>query len=116
MARSMEEVHQLVNAGDVHAFYVTSEWRTKREDILKRDNYTCQRCLGKWTHDGNPVDKIRLRRAKYVHHIKPMKDYFELALEDDNLISLCFNCHEIVEGRQGNKFKKKKDYLTEERW
>ena len=45
-----------------------------------------------------------------------MKDYFESALEDDNLISLCFECHEIVEERTGNRFKQKKKYLTQEKW
>lgn len=116
MRRSLEDIYRLVLSGNVHAFYVSGEWKKKRIDILKRDNYTCQRCLGRWTHDGKPIKKIRLTRAKYVHHIKPMKDYFELALEDSNLISLCFKCHEIVEGRQDNQFKRKKDYLTEEKW
>lgn len=46
-----------------------------------------------------------------------MKDCFELALDDDNLVSLCFECHEIVEGRDGTwkKFKYKKK-LTKEMW
>ena len=113
----MEEVQMLVAAGDVHAFYVSKEWIKKREEILKRDHYKCQRCLGKYVHDGQPIKKIRLKDAKYVHHIKPMKENFELALDDDNLVSLCFQCHEIVEGRTNVFFKKKKKkYLTEEKW
>lgn len=111
----MEEVQMLVAAGDVHAFYISKEWIDKREDILKRDHYKCQRCLGKFIY-GEPVKKIRLRDAKYVHHIRPMKEHFELALADDNLVSLCFQCHEIVEGRTGNIIRKKKKRLTEEKW
>ena len=50
-------------------------------------------------------------------YIIAMKDCFELALDDDNLVSLCFECHEIVEGRDGTwkKFKHKKK-LTKEMW
>ena len=46
-----------------------------------------------------------------------IEDCFELALDDDNLVSLCFECHEIVEGRDGTwkKFKYKKK-LTKEMW
>lgn len=29
-----------------------------------------------------------------VHHIKERRDYPELAYDPDNLISLCFSCHE----------------------
>ena len=57
MARSIEEVHQLVLKGDVHSFYVTDKWRKKRKEILARDNNTCQRCLGKWTDERYPIKK-----------------------------------------------------------
>ena len=93
----------------------------KKKQIRIRDNNLCQRCLGNWSDGKHPIEKIKLTRGTkerplYVHHIKPMKDYFELALEDDNLISLCFECHEIVEERTGNRFKPKKKYLTQEKW
>lgn len=45
-----------------------------------------------------------------------MKDNFDEALNIDNLVSLCFNCHEIVEGRAGKLRKPFKKRLTEERW
>ena len=113
----MDLVYSKVLAGDVHAFYVTKEWKEKRQEVLLRDNYICQRCLGKWNQQGiDPVKKIKLSSAKIVHHIKPMKDYFNKALDNDNLISLCFECHEKVEGRTNNKFKIKKEPLTIEQW
>ena len=112
----LNEVYMKVISGDAHAFYVTREWKDKRLEILERDNYICQRCIGHWTEPNKPIKKIKLSKAKYVHHIKPMKDYFELALNNDNLISLCFNCHEVIEERQGNKFKPIKKRLTDEKW
>lgn len=110
----MNVIRQKVLSGDVHAFYVTTEWKKKRQEILQRDNFICQRCMCKFD-GGYPNDRMKLTRAKYVHHIKPMKDYFELALNDDNLVSLCFRCHEIVEGREDKLFQPKKR-LTEEMW
>lgn len=121
MRRTMEEVHNEVLSGNIHAFYVSREWKDKKKQIIIRDNNLCQRCLGNWSDGKHPIEKIKLTRGTkerplYVHHIKPMKDYFELALEDDNLISLCFECHEIVEERTENRFKPKKKYLTQEKW
>lgn len=113
--RTMEEIQVLVAAGDVHAFYVSKEWKAKRIKILNRDNHKCQRCLGKFVFK-EPVKRIKLTDAKYVHHIQSLRERFDLALEDDNLVSLCFTCHEIVEGRTGNIIRKKKKPLTEEKW
>lgn len=50
-----------------------------RETILKRDNYTCQKCGA----------KNRLQ----VHHIKSRKEYPELIMDADNCITLCITCH-----------------------
>lgn len=114
MARTMDEVKNLVAAGDTHAFYVTGEWKRKRKEILQRDNNLCQRCLGKF---GKRKDgKVLFTRAKYVHHIMPMEKRFDKALDDENLISLCFACHEEVEGRSWDWGKKRKRPLTEEKW
>lgn len=113
--RTVEEARALVASGDVHAFYVLKEWKEKRKQILERDHNKCQRCLGNFKC-GEPVKKIRLVDAKYVHHIIPLKENYDLALVDDNLVSLCFDCHEIVEGRKDSIVKPKKKLLTEEKW
>ena len=42
-----------------------------------------------------------------VHHIKPLEDYPELALELDNLISLCNDCHEQITNRWAKKKQRK---------
>lgn len=85
------------------AFYHTTKWKHKRKDILKRDHYTCQTCRQKGKH----------RRATTVHHIKHLRDVPELALTDDNLISLCDECHEMA---HPEKHKRKKGYENMERW
>jgi 5-methylcytosine-specific restriction protein A len=59
-------------------FYQTKAWKKKRKHILQRDKYICKHCGG---------------FADTVHHIQPLKDYPHLALEDDNLESVCRRCH-----------------------
>lgn len=65
------------------SFYDSARWKAKREAILRRDHYLCQECrkYGK------------MRAAKEVHHIKHLEDHPELALDNDNLVSLCHRCH-----------------------
>lgn len=96
-------------------FYKLTEWKHKRLEILKRDHNECMRCAGKWKSD---IPLIRLpktiKKAKYVHHIKPLVKYPKLCLEDDNLISLCFGCHEDIERRGYSQ--EKKIPLTQEMW
>lgn len=84
------------------AFYHTTEWKKKRKKILKRDHNSCQRCR----------QNGRYRKAETVHHKKHLKDVPELALTDDNLISLCKDCHEAMH----QKKKRKSGYQNEERW
>lgn len=71
-------------------FYLTKAWRELREVALARDNYLCQRCFKK---------KNKLISADMVHHIKPRLRFPDLALVLENLISLCWGCHNIVEPR-----------------
>lgn len=72
-----------------NSFYKRKGWRVKRVNILKRDNYECQECK----RYGKSVD------ATTVHHIYPYQEYPLLALESDNLISLCNRCHELMHDR-----------------
>ena len=68
----------------VRRFYNSMAWRRKRAYILRRDKHMCQHCKAK--------GKVTV--ANEVHHVKELEDYPELALEDENLISLCRPCHE----------------------
>lgn len=102
------------------SFYKTIKWRKKRQDILLRDKYLCQFYLGVFEQYGHKYNGMKLVRANTVHHIKPLKDYPELALDDDNLVSLSHEAHEIIEGRadilkEWNR-KNRKKAITKEKW
>lgn len=68
---------------DKESFYKSLKWKKKRAYILRRDNYLCQHC--KWYG--------KRTEAQTVHHKKHLEEYPELALVNDNLISLCNKCH-----------------------
>ncbi|MBP3707063.1 MAG: HNH endonuclease [Clostridia bacterium] len=71
----------------IQRFYNSKEWRSKRDEVMSRSNGLCVVC---W--------KIgRIRNATSVHHIKKLREHFELRLDDNNLIALCRDCHELVE-------------------
>lgn len=59
-------------------------WMKARSECLERDNHTCQIC-------GYKFDKTK-PGGTAVHHIVP-RQYKELFLELDNLITLCSRCH-----------------------
>lgn len=50
-------------------------------NVMERDNYTCQDC---GLHDPEIVE---------AHHIKPRKEFPELAYDIDNGVTVCPNCH-----------------------
>lgn len=64
-----------------------SRWQRKREHVLRRDGCLCQQCkrVG------------RLTTATEVHHVVKIVDAPELRLEDSNLVSVCRDCHELLE-------------------
>jgi 5-methylcytosine-specific restriction endonuclease McrA len=64
-------------------FYHSRSWKKMRAAVLRRDGYRCQRCKRYG----------RLRQATTVHHIKHLDEYPELAMEPDNLVSVCAACH-----------------------
>lgn len=94
-----------IRSGNVRIFYLSIEWIKKRSQILKRDNYECQKCKLKGGFS----------KAICVHHIKHLRKSPELALTDSNLISLCNACHN-EEHPEKLKQKPKKRFINEERW
>lgn len=62
-----------------------TDYKEFRNKIFKRDNYTCKYC-GK--------NGIYLQ----IHHIKSWSDYPELRFDENNIITLCLNCHEKTNG------------------
>ena len=75
--------------------YHTYEWVKVRSLALERDHYECQVCADLGGH----------RPAEVVHHIHPAEDFPEKFTDQDNLVSLCRECHETLHGRIGFKDK-----------
>ena len=70
-------------------FYHTAAWKRARAAALMRDNGMCQACMDRLRAGYG----IRPRRATMVHHIIPLEDRPDLALDLSNLRSLCAECH-----------------------
>ena len=73
--------------------YKDKRWKKKRELILKRDNYLCRECkrYGKTT------------QANTVHHVMPVERHPEYKWSNNNLISLCHECHNSMHDRFTNE-------------
>lgn len=71
---------------EARAFYGSAAWQRARATKLARC-VTCERC--------------KVVFARHVHHRKPLKDYPELALAQDNLEALCIPCHNQAEAETG---------------
>ena len=102
--------------GNVQAFYNSTEWDIAREKRLKIDKNTCQFFLGKWNDGKHYPEHIKIVEANTVHHIIPIRERPDLALDLDNMVSLSFEAHEIIEDRHRWTWRKRKKPLTEERW
>lgn len=102
-----KELLTAIKNGNVRKFYKSTVWRHKRQEILKRDNFECQRCK----REG------KFSKAEVVHHIKHLRKFPELALTDENLESLCAACHN-KEHPEKNFIKEvdKEEPITPERW
>ncbi|MCP1124573.1 HNH endonuclease [Bacillus sp. 3103sda1] len=98
-------------------FYDSGEWKILREQVKKRDNYECQECKrnGRVRIDTNEYSK-RAKRKKIqlvVHHIKELEHNPELALEKNNLETVCVDCHNKEHGRV---FEAKESKWNDEKW
>lgn len=80
-------------------FYKTKAWRNARWMALGRDMHMCVECMA--AYERHEISEPR--PATVVHHIKPRKEYPELALELNNLQSLCDACHNKKHPEKGEK-------------
>lgn len=64
-------------------FYGTDAWKKARQESMRRHYGLCQDCLTAGV----------LKDADMVHHVKPLREYPELALVQSNLRPLCDKCH-----------------------
>ena len=98
----------------LRTFYKSSEWRTARELALKRDDYLCVMCQkeGKFI----PAEVVHHK----IHLNESNVDYPEIALNQDNLISLCAEHHFLVhsgehaKGRMAHKDDEPYNYTFDE--
>jgi 5-methylcytosine-specific restriction endonuclease McrA len=69
----------------IHKIRCSPEMRKWREDVFKRDDWTCQECGAK------------SKKNQYIyieaHHIKPFAVFPELRFVVDNGVTLCEKCH-----------------------
>lgn len=99
-------------------FYDSEEWKLLREEVKKRDNYECQECKrdGLVRIDTNEYsEKAKRKKIQLVvHHIKELEQHPELALDIDNLETICVDCHNKEHGRVF--FRKPNRWEHDERW
>lgn len=74
-------------------FYHSKAWSKLRSMALDRDNYLCQKCL----------EHNKITNAKIVHHIVYVDTDFTKALDLDNLISVCQDCHNKIHANDNDK-------------
>lgn len=73
-------------------FRSLAKWTAKSLRIRERDNYLCQACL----YGLSGTKRITTEHLE-VHHIVPIADAWDDRLNDDNLITLCREHHEMAE-------------------
>lgn len=91
---------------ETEAFYNSPRWRRKQKAILRRDHYQCQLCKRYG----------RISEASIVHHKLELAEYPELAMDDDNLVSVCRKCHNKLHDEKGAKAQQKRRYKHEDRY
>ena len=106
---------------EAKAFYNSASWKRKRLEVLQRDHYECRDCRKRLEDAVAAGEQLKAKdkkicRAEEVHHIRELKEYPELGLDDDNLISLCVPCHNLRHGRTPRKFTRKKKLVSKEMW
>lgn len=104
-------------------FYTSYTWKKLRKQVIARDNYECQQCKreGKVFIDHGGMNKSGKRKkiTLIVHHKIELKDRPDLALDMNNLETVCVNCHNKIHGRYyryAGFTPKKNKWADDERW
>lgn len=80
-------------ATDQNKFRSKNVWAKKSRAIRERDGFLCQICI----RGLYEPEKIYQTDNLEVHHILPLKNHYDLRLEDENLITLCKKHHDMAE-------------------
>ncbi|MCB5028018.1 HNH endonuclease [Streptococcus mutans] len=99
-------------------FYNSGRWcgvNGLRTQALRRDNFECQMCKreGKATVDSTKTDGERKEIVLNVHHIQEIETHPELALDLNNLQTLCIYHHNVVHGKV---YSRKINKWDDEKW
>ena len=73
-------------------WYKKAVHRKWRQLVMQRDNWLCQECKRQ--------GRTPIPQATEAHHIIPLEDRPDLALDVDNGEGLCWNCHELTKQRK----------------
>jgi 5-methylcytosine-specific restriction endonuclease McrA len=85
-------------AGYVQRKRLWAEYKEWRRDVLKRDNYTCQKC-----------QKYGGRLT--AHHLNNWAEYPDQRFDLDNGVTLCWSCHWTFHRTYGHKHTTKEMFL-----
>jgi len=75
--------------------YYGPNWESKRQEVIQRDNECCSKCgMTRGQH------REKFGQDLHVHHIEPLREIgdYTKANKLDNLLTLCFRCHQAIEG------------------
>ncbi len=81
------------HGSEQNTFRGKNVWRNKSWEIRERDCFVCQSCLHGLTAKGKSINSDNLS----VHHIIPLEEDDSFKLDNDWLITLCDDCHELAE-------------------
>lgn len=93
------------------AFYKSKDWQLTRAEVLRRDNYECQWCK----REGRVTD--RSVATLEVDHREELEKRPDLALDLENLRTLCRSCHNKRHKRFGpGSNRKHNKWDGDEKW
>ncbi len=103
----------MIDSGGEHGFYLWTDWKNLREDVLRMDRWECQLCRARG----------RYSRGEIVHHVRHLRDRPDLALSiwdpdtgERQLITVCKACHEAEHPEALRWRESQAEPVTEERW
>lgn len=107
----LHQLMALIKTGNEAAFYHWPEWERLRLEVLRMDQFECQKCK----------NRGKYRAATIVHHVKHLRNRPDLALsiwdgEERQLMSVCKSCHEEEHPESMRRFFPREPPITEERW
>lgn len=87
-------LQSMIKNDSLMGFYKSRLWIEARQHVLQRDRNECQRCKRLHRLTTAPDGK-----GLYIHHICELKKYPQLCLNEAILVTLCWECHETIHGR-----------------